>query len=330
MRIGQIGIGHAHAAGWTKALANNPEVELVGIFEPDPKVLAARSMDPAFEGVNWLKEQELLRDESVTAIFVETRPADNLYWARQALEAGKHVSIDKPPSPSLSELRQILDLAQGRNLHVNMGYMFRSNPAFQFLFEAIESEMLGDIFRIEADIPTSFQGSRYTKNAPAIEKYPGGIFYELGSHFVDLAVIVLGAPLKVTSILRKDYRSDNQSPFIDNTVAIFEYANALAVIQTWAMEVDAFPHRRFEVYGTRGSIRVEPVERPPKLQLCLAKPHGEYVAGWQTITVGDRPRYVGDVAEFVGVVSGQRKPRFGPDHDLEAHRALLQACRVPD
>jgi predicted dehydrogenase len=144
VRIGKIGIGHAHAVGWTNALRESLEVEFVGIFEPDPETIAVRSQDPAYGGVRWLSEDELPGDRSVQAVFVETRPADNLGWARRALEAGKHISIDMAPSRSLNQLQEEFDLAQLGRMHVNMGYMFRFNPAFQFAFEAVESGLLGE------------------------------------------------------------------------------------------------------------------------------------------------------------------------------------------
>ncbi len=227
VRIGKIGIGHAHAVGWTNALRESLEVEFVGIFEPHPETIAVRSQDPAYGGVRWLSEDELPGDRSVQAVFVETRPADNLGWARRALEAGKHISIDMAPSRSLNQLQEEFDLARLRRMHVNMGYMFRFNPAFQFAFEAVESGLLGEVFRVEAEIPTNYRGHRCVQRRAEMERYPGGVMYELGCHFVDLGI---------------------------------------------------------------------------------------------------RPRYVGDVAEFVEVVSGKQPPRYSSGHELAAHQALLQAC----
>jgi predicted dehydrogenase len=323
VRIAQIGIGHAHAAGKARVLREAPDVSFVGIFEPDSDTFAARSDNPAYQGIRWLSENEILGDRSIQGIFVETLPIDNLHWAHRAIEAGKHVLIDKAPGVSLRELRDVLELAKSPNLHVQIGYNFRFNPAFEFAFDAVKTGRLGDVFRIEAELPTSLSG--YEDRRKDNELYPGGTFYELACHLTDLVVIVLGAPRKVTSVLRGDYLHDGKRPYVDNTVAIFEYDRAVAVVQSWAMEVEPMQHRRFEIYGSRGSIRIEPLE-PPKLQLCLAEPRPSNEAGWHVVDVGDRPRYVGDVAEFVGVVRDGRRPRYDADHDLAVHKALLEAC----
>jgi hypothetical protein len=82
IRVGQLGIGHAHAPGWTKALMESSQVDFVGIHEPDPETFAARSDHPSYAGVRWLSERELLGDPSVQAVFIETHIADNLRWGR--------------------------------------------------------------------------------------------------------------------------------------------------------------------------------------------------------------------------------------------------------
>jgi predicted dehydrogenase len=62
--------------------------------------------------------------------------------------------------------------------------------------------------------------------------------------------------------------------------------------------------------------------------LCLEAPAGGYEAGWQTVDVGDRPRYVGDLAEFAHCIATGAPPRVSYDHDLLVHEVLLRACGV--
>ena len=101
VRIGKIGTGHAHAVGRTNAPRESLEVEFVGIFEPDPETIAVRSQDPAYGGVRWLSEDELPIDRSVQAVFVETRPADNLGFAALAM-TGQSVLAGKPSDEAIT------------------------------------------------------------------------------------------------------------------------------------------------------------------------------------------------------------------------------------
>ena len=80
--------------------------------------------------------------------------------------------------------------------------------------------------------------------------------------------------------------------------------DALAILESASLEVDSGKSRRLEVYGTRGSAILEPLE-PPELRLCLDEDRDEYVKGWQTVPVEPRPRYVESLRAFVADIQGE-------------------------
>lgn len=324
LRIGQIGMAHSHAAGKVPFLSRHSEIEYVGVFEPDDAVWNAFSAHPAYAHVRRLGEAEILGDPSVQGIFIETMPIDNLAWARRAIQAGKHVFIDKAPSPSLPAFQEVLGLAEQRGLHVQVGYQFRYAPAFEFVLEWATSGRLGRIFQVRASLPTS--QSVYERWYPHANLIPGGTMYELGCHMIDLVVAIMGRPEKIHSVLRNDFREFSRVPFVDNTIAVLEYATAMAIVDSSVLHVNAGILRHFSVHGTHGSVVLEPME-PPRLRLCLSEPQNGYPAGWQDISVVDRPRFEGDVADFVAVVTGKSAPRYSFAHDLLVHETLLRACQ---
>ncbi|MBI2941825.1 MAG: Gfo/Idh/MocA family oxidoreductase [Chloroflexi bacterium] len=323
LRIGQIGMAHSHAADKVPFLRRHPDVDYVGVFEPDDAIWDAFRTKPVYDGVRRLTEDEVLGDPTVEGVFVETMPIENLAWARRALLAGKHILVDKAPSPSLEVLRDVLALAEARGHHVQMGYQFRYAPAFQFVLDWATSGRLGRIFQVRASLPTSQRV--YSRWYPHASQVPGGTMYELGCHMIDLVVAILGRPDRVTPVLRADYREFSQPPFPDNTIAVLEYDGALAIVDSSVPHVNAAPLRHFGVHGTRGSVVLEPME-PPRLRLCLDEPRAGYLAGWQEVSIADRPRFAGDVEDFVAVVKGERQPRYSFAHDLLAHETLLRAC----
>lgn len=113
----------------------------------------------------------------------------------------------------------------------------------------------------------------------------------------------------------------------DLGLVLFEYdeMGAIAVIEGTSLETEPGPHRRVEVHGLEGSAILEPIE-PPHIRLCLGRAKSPYDAGWQDIEVEDRPRYIGDLEELIGVVRGQIHPRFSPEHDLIVQEMLVDAC----
>lgn len=148
---------------------------------------------------------------------------------------------------------------------------------------------------------------------------------ELGCHLLDMVQLLLGSAKKVTSYLRHDGPFDDA--LNDNTLAVFEYDNALVHLESTAMEASAFPGRRFKVTGTKGSITLSPLE-PPRARLVLREAAGPYLAGEHDITFEDLPRHVRDFADLAACIRGESVFSYSREHDYHVQRTLLQACGV--
>ena len=319
IRVGMVGTGHAHAPGKLAVLKASADYEVVGVCEADTERRAGRAREKSFADVRWVSEDSLLSDKTVQAIAVEGLVRDNVPAARRAIEAGKHVHLEKPGGTSLKEFQALLRAAFERRLIVQMGYMFRYNPAFQLLFRAAREGWLGDIFFIRGRMGTSV--SPDTRRGLA--EYRGGMMFELGGHLLDPVVALLGAPKKITPFLRAD--AGLPDGLADNTLAVFEFDRAAAALESAAMEVEPFPHRSLAVYGTRGTVIIEPLE-PPALQLCLSAPVAGFKKGWQTVPMENRPRYIGDFEELAACIRSGSPLSSSREHDLRVQEALLKAC----
>jgi len=329
LRLAQIGIAHTHATKTVdtaaRALWPRLGVELSGIFEPDPEMWEARHGREEYADVHWFQSpDEILEDDDIPAVYIETWPWECVEWARLALEAGKHVHLDKPPGTSLPALRSLLDLAAERGLCVQMGYQWRFNPGLQFIQQKIKEGLLGRVFfaRFRAgSIPEYYHRNH-------VDRYPGGIMQEEACHLFDQVVTMFGRADKITSFLRSDAKGfEGIVPGVDNASVMLEFDDqgAMAVIETTSMECDAGPHRRVEIHGEDGSVILEPIE-PPKLEMSLRVPRDGYGTGWQSVEVADRPRYVGDHVEFIQIIRGEREPIYSREHDLLTQETLIRAC----
>ena len=324
IRMAQYSIAHAHASGKVDAMKRNPDVDFCGIFEPDPQTRAEQGKAPVYQDVRWFKsKEEMLEDDSIVAVAVEGQVRDNLAFARECIQHGKHVWLDKPAGTDLEEFRRILTIAREKKLLVQMGYMFRYNSSFQFLFDRVKDGSLGDIFSVRGRMSTNHPESQRRK----LGQYQGGILFELLCHLIDIVVFLLGRPGKVTSFLRNDLGITPE--FYDNTMAVFEYEKAIAHLESAAMEVSAFQARRFEVYGTKGSVIFEPLEpgENPTVRLCLSEARGNYVEGWQTISVEKRPRYDGELVAIVADIRREKSPDRSLYHELITQETVLRASR---
>jgi predicted dehydrogenase len=319
--IAVLGTSHAHAAGKVEVLRASEEWTLMGACEPDEAVRGERSSQPAFRGLRWLTQEELLNDPEIVAAAVEGEVAENMPLAREVVRAGKHLHLEKPPGTSLADFRALVGAATDAGLVLQLGYMFRYNPAFRFAFEAQGQGLLGEVFFVRARMATRISAADRRRLAA----YPGGMMFELGCHVLDAVIRLLGVPLEATGCAQHAARDDDA--LADNTLAVFRFERALAVVESAAMEVDPFPRRRFEVCGTEGSLVIEPLE-PPALLASFTSPPTGHPAGWHPVAIPAYQRYVDDFRELAACVREGRPLSISPDHDLAVHAALLQACGV--
>ena len=324
VKLAQYGISHDHAAGKVRVMRESDQVEFCGVFEPSVEVRERLGVDTAYDGVHWFaKKEEILEDESIACIAVEGGVSQNLAFARQALEHGKHVWLDKPAGDDLEEFRAVLDIAREKGLLVQLGYMFRYNAGFQFVLDWAKSGKLGDVFSVRARISTGLSDEAHWQRWDSRGEHEGGIMFILACHLIDIVVARLGRPDRVTAYSQAQ---DKDFPWYrDNTAAIFEYAEAMATIESVAREVSSGESRRLEVYGTRGSAILEPLE-PPSLRVCLDEDRDGYVKGWQDVPVEKRPRYVESLRALVADIRGEKTPDRTLDHEFTVQETVLRAA----
>jgi len=321
IRIGQIGVGHGHATKLS-VYRESPDYEVVGIVEPDAKLRKRAESQAVFRDLPWMTQEQLLNQAGLQAVLVETLNCDSLDAAEACVAAGKHVHLDKPAGESLPHYQRILEEAARRQLMVQMGYMYRYNPAVVLLRKYLHDGWLGDIFEVHA-VMSKVVGPEDRRQ---LARYPGGMMFELGCHLLDLVIKILGAPSEVTGFARHSAETDDS--LLDNMLAVLSYPRALATVKSSAIEVQGGERRHLVVCGTEGTVHIQPLDNP-SVRLTLAKPRGDFRAGTHEIAMPRYVRYVDDAADMARVIRGEKPTDFSYEHDLAVQRALLQACRLP-
>jgi len=318
IKIGQIGVGHAHASKLSVYRASS-DYEVVGIVEPD-EALRKRATDAApYRELKWVTREELLRTPGLQAVLVETRVRDLLDNAEACVAAGMHIHIDKPAGESLPQLKRILDSATKQKLLVQMGYMFRYNPAVVLLRDFLKKGWLGEVFEVHAVMSKVVDpGSR-----KQLAQYPGGIQFELGCHVLDLVIGILGRPKDVTAF--NLHSSSLEDKLLDNMLAVLSYPRASATVKASAMEVEGFDRRHLVVCGTEGTFHIQPLDNPAA-RISLSQARGEYKKGTQNVTFPKYNRYAGDAADMARIIRGEKQSDFSAEHDLIVQETLLKAC----
>lgn len=322
IRMAQYGTKHGHAAGKIAAMRKNPDVEMVGVFEPDTqRRRELAQQDGPYQGLHWFAdERDMLDDPTIVAVASEGRNDESLDQTEEIVKAGKHVWYDKPAGDDWTRWQRTVALADEKGLIIQMGYMFRYHQGFQRIAAWAKSGLLGEVFGIRAHMSTCISESARR----AISVHVGGICYDLAGHMLDQIVWLLGRPEKVTSFLRND--GGMVPGFEDNTLVVLEYEGAIAFVDIAAMETRPMA-RRFEVYGRRGSAIMEPLEPARAIRLCLDSPREGYAQGEQSVPLNVQTRqtlYELELDAFLASITGKRPPTRSLQHELLVQETLLR------
>ena len=325
IKIGQIGIGHAHAGAKMETLRRLSDLyEVVGVTEEEDPY---RHPGNAYDGLERMSADELLSIPELQAVAVETNMPELVPTAMRCMERGLHMHMDKPGGETLGPFRRLIDGCRARSLAIQLGYMYRNNPAIGFCLRALRDGWLGEVFQIDA-VMSRYDGDEYRR---FMAGFPGGTMYIFGSHLIDLVIAMLGRPVDVVSFL-KPTRDDG---LMDNGLAVLEYPRATVTIRASVVEADGMRHRRLLICGTKGTAEICPLEHPGDryrldplhVRLTLREDSPEYPAGTHIVDVGTmNGRYDDQLTELARVVHGEIANPYPYQHELDVQETVLAAA----
>lgn len=320
IRVALWGTEHSHTSGKLRAMQESPDYELVGVCESNAAQRERAQKAPAFAGLRWLGESEMLGDKSIQLIVAQCSVWDALPMGHKVIDAGKHLHLEKPPGNDWQGFRSLITKARDRKLLVQTGYVWRHHEGVNAALEAARKGWLGDILLIRA----AMNADRDAPQRAVESRYKGGGLFELGGHVVDRMVELLGRPKEVRSWLR--HHSSAKDTLNDNNLAVFEFERSLAVLSQTTNQAGAGDHRQFEIIGSDGTFIVWPEANPPRMRVYLRKAQGAYKAGWQDLTIAPQPRFVGDFQELARALKSGTPLKLSWDHELLLHETLLRAA----
>lgn len=189
----------------------------------------------------------LIADPAIDLIVISTPNHSHHPLAKAALEAGKHVVIDKPFTVTLDEADDLIALAREKGRLLTIFHNRRWDGDFLTVRKLLASGRLGEMMRYEA---------HWDRFRPAIkpgwkeEAGPGtGVLGDLGPHLIDQALLLFGLPDSIEGDLERQ-RADTA---VDDYFAITLRYGRKRVILTSSL-LAAAPRPRFGLYGTGGSF----------------------------------------------------------------------------
>ena len=200
---------------------------------------------PQYAHIHFTSElDEILNDPQVKLVVVCTHADSHFDYAKQALEAGKNVLVEKPFTPTLSQAKELFALAKSKGLTISPYQNRRFDSCFLTTKKVIESGKLGRIIEIE----NHFDSYRLVDaGKPGLPQ--DGVFYGLGVHTMDQIISLFGRPQQVSYDIRHLRNKANPD---DTFEAQLFYGDLKAIVKSSHLVKLEYP--KFIVHGHKGSF----------------------------------------------------------------------------
>lgn len=187
--VGLIGAGDIsilHAAAVKKC----PGARLVGLWNRNQDRAKQRSAE--FSCRNYATPQELVKDPNIDVVFVLTNLETHLEYTRLALEAGKHVLVEKPVGVTIAEIEQMKAAAAAKNLICMPGHNYIYEASMNRTRELVENGDLGKI--VSAYV-------MYNIHHPeeVAKRYPG-VVRQILTHHSYILLYLVGRPVELCAM----------------------------------------------------------------------------------------------------------------------------------
>ncbi|HEY5463944.1 MAG TPA: Gfo/Idh/MocA family oxidoreductase [Hanamia sp.] len=140
--------------------------------------------------------ENMLADDLVELVIVNTPNSTHFDFAKKALEAGKDVIVEKPFTIKVEEGNELIALAKKQNKKLSVYQNRRYDSDYKTIKKVVESKCLGELVEVEMHFDR-FKEELSTKSHKEIPGPGTGSLYDLGSHLIDQALQLFGMPQKI-------------------------------------------------------------------------------------------------------------------------------------
>ena len=251
--------------------------------------------------------EAVLADPDVDAIYVALPNALHVEWATRALEAGKHVLVEKPFSTRPEEVEASFDVAERAGLVLMEAFMYRHQPQAKRLKELVDEGAIGELRLVRAQFSFDLTRPVDVRLDPELG---GGALLDVGAYCVNVSRLVAGEPEvvhaeRVVGPSGVDVRFAGVMRFPGDVLGHFDCG------------FDVPRRHEVEVAGSEGLLRLSPAFGDDRGVLELHR--GDEV---ETVPLPETHRYQLEVENFAAAVRGDEPPLLGRADAVGQARAL--------
>jgi len=273
LRVGLLAygaIGHEH----NLAVQATPGLALAAVCDTNPDRLTA-ALELAPEAVTFTDATQMLDSGLLDIVVVSTPPNSHAHWARQALERGIHVVLEKPMALTADECDELIALAAEQDLLLIVYQNRRYDRDFVTLARLVDEGILGEVFQYDCFVGGYSKPCTYWHSDVAVS---GGAIFDWGSHFLDQMLTVMPGDIDfVTAINHKRHWHHVTNADHAQVTVTFTDGRQSTFVNS---DLAAARRPKFYVLGTLGAIvgdwdpAAEPAVADLPAILTLHRPDG--------------------------------------------------------
>jgi UDP-N-acetyl-2-amino-2-deoxyglucuronate dehydrogenase len=249
--VGQGHIGKRHA----EMVRRNPDCELVAVCDIVPREkLGLENLTENF----YSSTAELLRNHpEIEVINICTPNGLHAQHALQALEADKHVVVEKPMALNKVDCEKIISTALDHGKTVFCVMQNRYSPPSVWLKEMVETKMIGDVYMVQLNCYWN-RDERYYKAGgwKGTQELDGGTLFTQFSHWIDIMFWLFG-DIKNIQAKFADFNHKYSTAFEDSGFVSFDFINGgMGSINYSTAVYDKNLESSLTIVGSKGSIKV--------------------------------------------------------------------------
>ena len=238
LRVGIVGLVHGHVHGFLQQSLHSPEIEIVGIAEPDTRLAAQNAARYGFDrGLLFSDLEEMLQKAHPQAVLVYTSTYDHRRVVEICARHGVHVMMEKPLAVSLEDALAIEKAARAGKIHVLVNYetsWYRSNWA---AYDLAHEKAIGDIRKVV--VHDGHSGPKEIGVEPEFLSWltdpkldGGGALFDFGCYGADLMTWLMDGqrPHTVTAVTQQ-IKPDIYPRVDDEATIVLTYPKAQAIVQ---------------------------------------------------------------------------------------------------
>ena len=241
--------------------------------------------------------EKLIGRDDIDALYIPQPPALHYKWAKKALEAGKHVLVEKPSTICYRDTCDLVETARRTGLALHENYMFAYHSQIAEIRKLIDAGEIGDIRLITAQFgfPMRAQNDfRYNK------ALGGGALLDAGGYTLKLATILLGPSIKIDAAKLNDIPGFEVDMYGSATVS-----NDDGVVCNVGFGMDCGYRCSLEVWGSKGRLFTNRIFTAPEtLEPTVVIETGE---GKKEITLAKDMHFKHSIEHFIAETTSEEE-----------------------